>query len=177
MLRPSDDRWAGWVQTLRRIRDCLAREWASLVLLVACAIQVMYLLRGPTLGLAAQLWSRRQSSAMDRSAYFAFGDEFAGYMDFLREHVPEDALVIIPPVLINDVLGNQGMAQYFLFPRRVANCSPSIRLDTCISALGGSNTYILAVPGFPPAEAASSVKDYLRYDDSLGVYLPKAEAP
>lgn len=159
------------------MRERLAREWTSLVLLVACAIQLVYLLRGPTLGLAASLWDRRQSSAMQRSATFAFGDEFAGYMDFLRAHVPEDGLVILPPVSINDALGNQGMAQYFLFPRRVANCSPSVSLDACVSALGGPHTYIIAVPGFPPAEAASRVKDYKRYDDSLGLYLPRPEGP
>lgn len=162
---------------MRGLRLAGARGWMrenglSLLLCAAVVLQTGILVRGQILPLVErvrQVWSM---PALERSGRLAFGDAFWEYIDFIRRTVPEDAIVIIPPEAVDVALGSEGIMQYYLFPRGVSNCPRGEPLEPCILRLTGSNSYILAVPGFPPRAAAEQVKRFLPLDRYRGIYVP-----
>jgi hypothetical protein len=149
------------------------RHGLELLLLAAVLVQTVILLESVLLPPFNRI--RRVSSlpARERSARLAFGDEFAEYIRFIEEVVPSDATVIVPPVTVDEVLGNEGIVQYYLFPRRVSNCPRNQPIEPCIASLTGSHSYILAVGGFPPPDVAEQAKVLVRFDDGRGVYVPR----
>lgn len=157
------------------LRKWIGSNWLALILLGASVFQLSILLPPQAGGLTEILKGNLPRSAIERSAYFAFGKDFEGYVVFLRSHIPADSLVIVPPDSADYILGNQFIAQYFLFPRRVANCSQNVNLDTCVASLTGSTTYILSVGGFPSRRIATAIKDYIAFDDARGVFVPRPE--
>lgn len=157
------------------LRQWIVSNWDALILLVACVFQLSVLLPPQTGALTEILRGSLPAAAIERSAYFAFGKPFDDYVVFLRSHIPNDSLVIVPPDSADYILGNQFIAQYFLFPRRVANCSLNVDLDTCVASLTGPKTYILAVGGFPPREIALQIKEYIAFGADRGVYVPRPE--
>ncbi len=59
-----------------------------------------------------------------RSAKFARSGNFADYLMFLREEIPETGIVVIPPEEVSMwTLSNKNAMQYFLNPREVQNCT------------------------------------------------------
>jgi hypothetical protein len=146
---------------------------SEVILGVGALVQVILLLKFVILPLATNIWHVRDLPNIERSARLAFGDEFAEFIDFVKDQVPLDATVIIPHDETDIVLGNVGIMQYFLLPRAIADCAQGAPLPGCILALGGPDLYILAVDDFPPTEEASRTKDYLPFDDDRGLYIPK----
>jgi hypothetical protein len=120
-------------------------------------------------------WRLRNLPAVQRGITLAFGEEFAGFIQFVDSNVPPDARLVLPRPSKSPVFGNVGLMQFMLFPRELINCpsgQPEAE-ESCILGLGGLHTYILAVEGFPPREAAEANKVLLRYDDERGVYVPR----
>ena len=146
----------------------------TLLLAVAALAQTGILLQGFIPKLAQKIWEERSNPAIWRSASIHLGSDYAEYLAFVRSHVPEDGLLIIPKASQSWQFGNIGLMQHYLFPRRIADC-PIDKLETCILNLKGSNTYILAPTGsFPPREIADQVKRFLPYgdDEKRGLYVP-----
>jgi hypothetical protein len=112
--------------------------------------------------------------AVERSAYLSFGDDFEGYVAFLRAEIPDSALVALPPQSVSTTFGHNGLMQYFLFPRRITNCPREATFDACAVHLGGPATYILRVDGFPDALPDGLHKRYVEYGPEYGVYVPAA---
>jgi len=110
--------------------------------------------------------------AWERGARLSFGDEFADYMAFLRANIPEEGRVIVPPLAVDPALGNEGLMQYFLFPRTVINCPQIEEDEACLGAFGGESTYFLYVDGFPSPEIAGRTRALALFKDSLGVFAP-----
>jgi len=113
---------------------------------------------------------------LERSARLAFGDDFAAYLRFLRDLVPADGKVIIPPMSTDAVFGNIGLLQYYLFPRRIDNCGEH-EIEACLLRVTGARTYILALPSFPPRDLAQQSKVFEGFDAERGVYIPRPDAP
>ena len=111
--------------------------------------------------------------ATERSALLAFGARFSRFVRFLQQAVPPTATVILPSEADDYVLGQVGIMQYFLIPRRVADCPTGVAPAVCVAGLGGSDTYILAVESFPPPATALRSRDYLAFDDSWGLFVPR----
>jgi hypothetical protein len=117
----------------------------------------------------------RTESALVRSARLSYGEEFAEYVLFLREVVPEDALVVIPWREADPVLGEMPFMQYFLFPRLLTNCPAPPEWSACVANYGGSRTYLIAVDTFPPRAGLEGLKEYLPFDGSRGVLVPQKD--
>src|SRR3970040_1596483 len=122
-------------------RHALQRSVPTVLLWLALLVQLAVLLRTKIQPLAEKVWEVRHLSAVDRSAEIAFGSEFARYIRFLREAVPEDARVLVPPFDWEPVFGNIGLMQYFLFPREVVNCPNGADLSGCVRSMGGARTH------------------------------------
>jgi len=144
-----------------------------LLLTVVTGLQVAVAVKDSLLPLAARVAQVRSMPSLERSARLAFGDAFWQYVDFIRHTVPGEATVIIPPESVDVALGNEGIVQYYLFPRTVANCPWAEPLEPCILRLTGPDSYILAIGDFPPPSAAGQVKDFLPFDDARGIYVPR----
>ncbi len=118
------------------------------------------------------VWDLKGFSAIERSAILAKGLEFAEYMSFLRETVPENAKVVMPPHEPVQPLSNRGFAEYFLMPRTIINCG-SDEVRECVLRMTGEHSYIVTAWKFPPKDAAESVKKFIPFRNELGVYAPK----
>lgn len=118
------------------------------------------------------VWDLMGYSAIDRSAILAEGMEFAEYMSFLRDTVPENAKVVMPPHQPVQPLSNMGYGQYFLMPRTIINCG-SDEVRECVLRMTGEHSYIVTAWKFPPKDAAESVKKFIPFRNELGVYAPK----
>ena len=120
-----------------------------------------------------QVFENRAYSALDRSAIFSEGREFADYMAFLREIIPEYAKVILPPREPVQSLANVGYMQYFLMPRDIQNCGTD-EVEACVLRMTGPTSYIITAWKFPPADLALQVKRYIPMSGGeRGVYVPK----
>jgi hypothetical protein len=117
-------------------------------------------------------WALRQLPAWERAAIFEEGEEFAGFISFLRSQVPEDGRVILAPAQTQKRLAHIGYMQYFLFPRDIHNCGAE-EVDECILRVVGPKTYIMALPGFPPRDLAERSKRYVPFTDEYGVFAPE----
>jgi len=146
---------------------------SAVVLVGAVVLQAALTLRwvvGPALVDGRELIGL---SAQERSARLAFGDRFLQYVRFVQQEVPLTATVILPSEADDYILGQVGIMQYFLIPRRVADCPTGIAPAICVAGLGGSDTYILAVESFPPPATALIRRDYLAFDDAWGLFVPR----
>lgn len=148
-------------------------ERISFILItIAVAIQIGLVITAFVLPLQNRIQGVRQLPSLERSITLSFGDTFAAYMDFLADAIPEEATVVLPPVEIDSTLGNAGLMQYFLYPRRITNCPGEMGFAECAVMYSGERTYILAIVDFPPEGAAETNKPYIQFNDRRGVYAP-----
>ena len=139
---------------------------------VAALAQLFLLSGGYLKGAMRDLWATRDLPAWERVALWQGGEDFAGYISFLRDHIPEGARVIIPPWQTRIPFGHVGFMQYLLYPRDIHNCAID-EVDTCILRVTGVHTFILGLPWFPPRELAERSKRFILYRDDYGVFAPK----
>lgn len=143
----------------------------ELLLVVTAFVQAIFLL----LAIRERIQSFRGVGglpAIERSVRIAFGDDFASFVGFLREGVPEDGRLAVPPMDLEPTFGDVGLVQYFLFPRQIVNCPSGDDLPACVRSLTGPRTCILRVGDFPAAEDVPSNKVYIRFDAERGLYCP-----
>lgn len=150
--------------------------WISIALAAAVILQV-----GTTAGSYVRPFldsyaGLRGRSSLDRGARLSFGDDFAGYILFLRRQVPADGLVIQPSFRQDQVFGHQGLMQYFLFPRHVMSCPREINWESCLAKFNGADTYFLSVGDFPPAFGPQNAELYTEYRPGRGLYGPEPGA-
>ena len=145
----------------------------SLSLAVALVAQGVLLSKGTLWPLAQRVWEVRGDPPLERSARLAFGDAFADYMRFLREHVPENARLVVPPKAVVPVYGDIGLMQYFLAPRQIVDCPAGPDLAPCVASMDGARTYILAIPEFPPTDSVPANKEHWDHGGGFGVYAPR----
>ena len=146
------------------------------LLLVAAGLaglfQLYVVARGYAIPLLEVTWGMRDDPAWERAAVLEEDEDFASYIAFLRSHIPEDARLILPPSRPARPLAHIGFMQYYLFPRDIHNCGYD-EIDVCILRVTGGNTFILALPDFPPRELAELSKRFVPYRDGYGVFAPK----
>jgi len=144
----------------------------AVVVGLAGLFQIQLIARSDVWPVTSQWWEIRQLPAWQRAAVLDQGEDFAGYVAFLRSEIPEDARVILPPLLPEGPFSHIGYMQYFLFPRDIHNCGFD-EVDACVLRVVGGNTFILGLPWFPPRELAERSKRYIPYRDGFGVFVPK----
>ncbi len=152
-----------------------SRAWKSrfviILLGISIVIQTITLAESYVLPTGKRVWDLRAQPALIRGGTLLEGRRFAEYLSFVRETVPEDGKVILPPHSSRGPLTNISLVQYFLFPRDIHNCGPN-EVDECVLRMTGANSYFLALKNFPPRELAAQVKRLVPFDDDIGVYAP-----
>jgi len=107
-----------------------------------------------------------------RSARFASSANYADYIQFLKEEIPEDAIVIIPPKKVSTwELSDPPTMQFFLAPRTIVNC---LTVGCGSDFIGRENTYILimGLDRFPGTEIRPLAENISMHNDTWGVYGP-----
>ena len=158
----------GWGSNLKK------PERISFILItLSVAIQIGLVITTFILPLRNRIQGVKQLPRLERSITLSFGDDFAAYMGFLADVIPVEATVVLPPVEIDSTLGNVGLMQYFLYPRRITNCPGEMDFADCAVMYSGERTYILTIADFPPEGAAEMSKTFIQFDDRRGVYEPR----
>jgi hypothetical protein len=112
--------------------------------------------------------SNRDLDAVIRSADASYGGEIAGNISNLRDVIPEQAIVLIPPGPGSGAPFNDAhLMQYFLFPRRIVTCP-----FDCIGLINDPEVFIIAQDDFPPTELIPLSKQYDAINEHLGIYHP-----
>lgn len=112
-------------------------------------------------------------SGIWRSARFARSGNFADYVSFLRERIPEDGRVVLPPEKVSNwALSNTPFMQFFLSPREVINCTT---VECGSQFLGAEDTYLLIVgmDTFPGGGIQENESHVRMLNDTWGVYGPE----
>jgi hypothetical protein len=157
---------------LRRGLQQARANASTLFLVLIVTLQFAILFNGYLKDIFPRVEEDIKQPATYRSASILFGEEYAKYIEFVKAMVPEDGLVIIPKEEQVWNFGNVGLMQYFLFPRKIADC-PVETLDVCILNLKGENSYILAPDStYPPRHLAAQVKQFIPFDKDQGLYVP-----
>jgi len=156
-------------------RSLGVRDLALWLFLALVAVQGLLFARHTVRPIARSAWAIRDQPAWMRSATLLEGSDFAGYVAFLRQTIPEDARVLLPPRSVYSPMAHVGLMQYFLFPRDIHNCGVN-EVEACILRVRESaGTYVLSLQRFPPRELASQTMRYVAFDDGRGVFVPKGE--
>ena len=146
---------------------------SELMLFGVVIVQSLILARGVR-PLAARVWELRGVPSLERSARIAFGDEFGGFIGFVRARVPlDESRLVVPGMDVNATFGNVGLMLYFLYPLDIRDCPAGPDLPACVRSYVGEQTYILRVGEFPPADSVPPSKEYSPYSTDLGLYVPR----
>ncbi len=153
-----------------------AREWLLLLLLLAVAWQAAFVGKDYLVPWAKRAWRMGDTPALQRSAAFGFGTRFASYMAFLRDTIPDEAIVVRSSQRIGGPTSHEGIMQFFLFPRKITNCSVTQSFQECYQTVGGPRTYFLAVGDYPEQEDVEDALELIPFDLEgfyRGVYAPE----
>lgn len=116
----------------------------------------------------------KEFPAVERSAILSFGDRFADYIAFILSNTTETNVILVPYREVDTALGNEGIMQYFLFPRRISNCPVDQSFVECARIQAGPNTFILSVDGFPPEGFRDDTYEYAPFDETWGIFIPRS---
>jgi hypothetical protein len=110
----------------------------------------------------------RELDAVERSADVSYGSEFTNIITFLRNSIPSQATVLILSTQDSaNPMNDTYLMQYLLFPRNIVFC-PS----DCTALINDPVLFIIAQNEFPSMETSSTRKQFVRYDDTLGLFIP-----
>jgi hypothetical protein len=108
-----------------------------------------------------------------RGAKFARSRNFADFVIFLNQEIPEDAEVVLPPrEAAMWTLANSPAMEFFLAPRSIRNCTD---LACGAAFLDRENTYILIAgqEKFPGKGIEKHPERIRMFNDTWGVYGPE----
>ncbi|MEJ2607428.1 MAG: hypothetical protein P8Z41_12230 [Anaerolineales bacterium] len=142
------------------------------ILCLAILIQIYLVARSFVLPSIGLIRDTHNLTAQDRSAVIAFGDRYAEYFAWIRENTPENAVLLIPPADLDEILGHFGVMQFYFIPRRISDCPREQPWGDCIRMQRGRDTFILADKDFPPIKDLERTYSFLRFDEDWGLYLP-----
>jgi len=112
--------------------------------------------------------------AVWRGANFTASVNFANYVRFLIENIPEEATVVLPPDGVGPwALSRTPYMQYFLAPRQVVNCTSLDAPCAADLAAGGAYVLVIKTDGFPGGEVVGQPERLRMFNDTWGVYLPE----
>jgi hypothetical protein len=142
------------------------------ILCLGFLIQILVVVRSFVLPSIRLIRDTHNLTAEDRSAVIAFGDRYAEYFAWIRENTPENAVLLIPPADLDEILGHVGVMQFYFIPRRISDCPNSQTWGECMRIQKGEDTYILAIEDFPPSDELRNTYSYRSFDGSWGLYIP-----
>lgn len=145
---------------------------ALALVVVICAVQIGWVTRSFLQLAVGKVWENRSRDAVSRSADAAYGYDYMQYIRFLREEVPEEAVVVLTRTDGRPQYDSKPFLQYFLIPRTVVDC-PSGPLETCLLELSAPHVYFAYGGGVSLPERASPVLRAIPFDESLGIFAPR----
>lgn len=124
-------------------------------------------------------WVDRHLDAISRSADVAYGADFNGYITFLRQRIPQGAIVVDTRTFGLPQYDSGAFIQYFLFPRTIvpltnATCQGESDLNRCMINLSGPQTYFMVGANFRISPVISGIFRILMFNQSLGLLAPLA---
>ena len=114
----------------------------------------------------------RHLNAVERGADYVSGSTFAEFISVVRDLVPEESLVVLPPDGGEYYLNERWMMRYFLFPRDAVLCRAP-EDPQCRALLENDESYVISTGSFPPEELVSHSRLLIHVVDDLGVYVPR----
>jgi hypothetical protein len=157
---------------VRALRRLTSPTLAVLVLVVGLAFQLRGLYQSGSIQGLPDTVARLSQPAWERGARAMLGNTFADYIVFVRRLTHDDSSVVLPPHNTAQPYAEVGLMQFFFYPRKVYNCGRN-EAEACMYRARTEHTYVLAVPHFPPPEEALKYKDYVRFDEHFGLYVPR----
>ncbi len=150
----------------------ISRDRITLFLLaIALMVQIWILANNYVRPLMLALSHLSSESAIMRSATIFHGSEFAEYIEFVREVVPENARVLLPPNKPVQPMANVGLMQFYLFPRELHNCGVD-EVEACLQRNEDSDLFILTAWKFPPDGWTSQNRQFIQLQGESGIYAP-----
>lgn len=121
---------------------------------------------------AWQVYNTIIQPAVWRNANFYQSQNFADYILFLNQTIPEDSRVVLPPAGIGPgAVSHTPAMQFFLSPREVINC-PDVE-SSCAADLAAGGAYILVIGSrFPGETVLGEGERLISFNDTWGVYTP-----
>jgi len=144
----------------------------TILLFIAVVFQVVYIGVTFVTRMPARIRSVADLPALERGARLSFGDNFAEFITFLREAVPDDATLVVPPMGEDDVYGNSALVAYFLFPRAVLGCNGGESFEACAGRFGGDSYYWLSTSNYHPVETQGLSREWTPFEGEKGIYAP-----
>ncbi|MCJ7511503.1 MAG: hypothetical protein MUO23_00875, partial [Anaerolineales bacterium] len=126
-----------------RANERLLSAAAAIVLIAGIGLNLLALASGDLPVYLKRIWRNRDRLSIDRSAALFLGAAGADYVQFIRQYIPEDSLVVLAP---GYPTGHEGIMEYFLLPRMVAACEAPY--EQCAKAHQGPQTFVLATRGY-----------------------------
>lgn len=145
---------------------------SKVLILLAFIIQFAVMAQSIIEPMAREILDVRNEQAPERSAVISFGDGIAGYIAFIIDRTDKDEFVLLPYRENHEVLGNEGLMQYYLIPRRITNCPFDQPFEKCLLIQGGSRTSILSLNGFPPVAIDDGKYLFVPFNEDWGIYIP-----
>jgi hypothetical protein len=151
-----------------------------LLVLVACAYQIVNLMNSYSELWLKRAWRTRALSADARNALFLLGSRGAAYMAFLGSTVPLDASIVVPEGV--GEFSEQNILQFFLMPRTVPGCMCPADVDAlpstaCVECLRSEDNFVPSIGNFPSASILEGVKRLVPFELNggwfHGVYVPR----
>jgi hypothetical protein len=157
----------------RLTSDRSKRTLAILILVTGLLLQALSII-GPARSDLLAVWKTIGQPGLWRSANFSGSLNFANYIRFLIEAIPEDARVVLPPETNGLwLLSNTPAMQFFLAPRQVVNCTDAD--PQCAADLNKAGAYLLVIgeDGYPGKEVALQPERLRMFSKTWGLYLPE----
>jgi hypothetical protein len=149
-----------------------AKKWViNAALILAMIVQVYITVEEFILPLQTRIQTVSELSAIDRSAYLSFGDNFAESMKLLRSWIPQDAAVVVPPMEADEVYGNSALMAYFLYPRTIKHCKGDESFRKCFDRYAGEAKYFLSAPNYTLKESEQLDAVWKQVKSGIGVYV------
>lgn len=150
------------------------RKIISWILLVAITLMNVTQISQDVLQFGKGILENIDQPGLWRGAKFARSRNFADYVLFLNEQIPEEALVVIPPDEVTMwTLANSPAMEFFLAPRTITNCTDLACGETFLDQ---PDTYILIMgrDRFPGQQIDDHPARIRMFNDTWGVYGPES---
>ncbi len=119
-----------------------------------------------------KVWVNKNQPAIIRSADSSYGGDYARFVQFLTDTVPEDATVVLARNSGLPQYDSIYFIQYFAFPRNVRSCLTRDPI-VCADELSGGDIYILSSLEGLPATMDGRGLTVIPFDNSIGFLFAK----
>ena len=119
-----------------------------------------------------KIWVNINRPAIIRSADASYGGDYARFVQFMVDTIPEDGTIILARNSGLPQYDSIYFMQYFAFPRHVQPCLTRDPI-ACVDELSGEEVYILSSFEGLPSTMDRRGLNVIAFDDSIGFLFVK----